>query len=95
MTDRQKLYNDAINRFGIFNQLGIAQEELAELIVALSKIIRYKANSVTVGNLIEELADVEIMISQIKISLMISETDIQTAKDAKLKRLREMLDNNA
>ena len=94
MTDRQKLYNDAINRFGIFNQLGLAQEELAELIVALSKIIRYKANPVTIGNLIEELADVEIMISQIKIGLMINETDIQTAKDLKCKRLRELLDNN-
>lgn len=54
-----KLYKQLIERFGKERQTQKAIEELAELIVALSKE--------NTANIIEEIVDVEIMIKQLKI----------------------------
>ena len=51
-------------RYGKESQLRQLQEECAELIVACSKILRNQSRSV--NNLIEELADVRVMIEQIE-----------------------------
>lgn len=51
--------------YGITPQLGILQEECAELIQAISKHLRGEPKD----NMLEEIADVEIMIDQIKILL--------------------------
>lgn len=48
--------------YGITPQLGILQEECAELIQAISKHLRGEPKD----NMLEEIADVEIMIDQIK-----------------------------
>ena len=52
------------NRYGKESQLRQLQEECAELIVACSKILRNSNRAV--NNLIEEIADVRIMIEQIE-----------------------------
>ena len=48
--------------YGIINQLNILQEECGELIQAASKYLRRKETD----GLVDEIADVEIMIAQIK-----------------------------
>lgn len=65
MTEEQKeKCLKIIEHYGFKNQLGILTEELAELIQAVSKVNR-NDDKIT-ENFIEELADVSIMIEQIK-----------------------------
>jgi len=49
--------------YGLKSQMGVCQEECAELIQAISKWYRDKAD---MDNLYEEIADVEIMLEQLK-----------------------------
>ncbi len=88
--ERKKLYKAAIEQWGYKTQLGMLMEECAELIQAAHKIIRgteewYK--------LAQEMADVEIMIEQIKFMTdwQILETRVESAKNFKLRRLQERL----
>lgn len=66
------------NHYGLNLQTKQACQELAELIVALTKGKQ--------DNIIEEIADVEIMIEQIKHLYDIPEENIQEVKEAKIKR---------
>lgn len=52
------MYEKIINHYGILQQHVVAMEEMAECIKAISKVIR---NPNAKDNLIEELADVQIM----------------------------------
>ena len=60
MTHDERITKIADN-YGLDSQLDILQEECAELIVAVSKFKRGKDTA----NIIEEIADVEIMLDQI------------------------------
>ncbi|MBF1131179.1 MAG: hypothetical protein HXL75_04075 [[Eubacterium] sulci] len=60
-------------------------EELAELIQALNKFERYEHESGFLANLIEEVADVEIMLTQVKYLLGINER-VEHAKFFKIDR---------
>lgn len=60
----KNLYNQAVNTFGTPAQIIIAMEECSELIKELSKTLRGKCN---VDNISEEIADVQIMLEQLKI----------------------------
>ena len=57
------VYLEAIKTFGALPQMVIVMEECSELQKEISKIIREKGN---LENLAEEIADVEIMIEQLK-----------------------------
>jgi hypothetical protein len=68
----KNIYEEAVNAFGSDLQKVIAIEELSELIKALTKEIRMKSVYKTgtypfILNIAEEIADVEIMLSQLKI----------------------------
>ena len=80
-----KIYDKLIKKYGIDNQLGILQEELAELIVAVS---HYKRNRKS--NIPEEIADVEIMLEQI-IQHYDMRNDIDEWKTKKLERMDRRL----
>jgi len=60
MTDRE-VCALAIKTFGVEHQLGILQEECAEVVVAVSHLRRGR---ITVKEVLSECADVEIMILQ-------------------------------
>ena len=60
------IYQWAVMRFGAHHQINKAAEELGELIQAL---IRYGNGEPVIGNVCEEIADVEIMLEQLKIIL--------------------------
>lgn len=60
------IYRQAVERFGPTHQINKAVEELGELTQAL---MRYQNDEPVIGNVAEEIADVEIMIEQLKIIL--------------------------
>lgn len=91
MTNRQALYKKAINKWSSVFQLDMLGEECLELAIAINHYKRKRKHSFT--QLMEEMADVEILLEQIKVLLCYG-TDkyaFRTAKIQKLKRLRERL----
>lgn len=83
------------NYYGIDNQVSIAQEELAELIQALSKYRR--ANDCAdvlnaFADVIEEMADVTLMLQQIRYLLVIDATDVEAAIKMKIDRQLRRID---
>ena len=80
----------AIEKYGE-RQLDQAQEELAELIVAINKHKR-NANKLTIANVIEEIADVRIMLKQVMMLLNIEEFQIKNEELYKLNRLKKRLE---
>lgn len=82
----------AVEKYGE-KQLDQAQEELAELIVAISKYKRNE-NKFTISNVIEEIADVNIMIKQVMMLLDIKEFEVKSEEIYKLNRLKKRLLNS-
>lgn len=89
--DETKICQRALEKWGLRLQLIVAIEELSELQKALCKVQR--PNQGSIDDVVEEIADVEIMIHQIRIGLGISDEAVQAVKDAKLKRVANMLDD--
>lgn len=85
----------AVDYFGKDNQLMMLAEELAELIQAISK---YKRNPSNIDSLIEEVADVEIMLEQLRIIFRKEKKKIDfgisKVKQQKTERLRQLLLSN-
>lgn len=86
-----KIHRIAIH-YGPDSQLDQTIEELAELTVAIRKFIRFKENSSRSElvnlfyNLTEEVADVEIMLEQLKYLFPIVAVDVEKIKIEKLDR---------
>ena len=83
----KRILNKAIKHYGKENQIGIAQEEAAELIQSLSKSRRGLDHNVS-----EEIADVEIMLEQLKIIFNCA-NEVKEWKKYKLNRLNERIKN--
>lgn len=73
----------AVDTWGKHHQLTICMEEMAELTKELSKNIRGQDNDLGIA---EEIADVEIMLEQLKIIFGLR-TDVENVKQEKLIRL--------
>lgn len=90
------ILDKAIEKYGE-RQLDQAQEELAELIVAISKYKRAVANNKNtdkaVINVIEEIADVNIMLKQVMMLLDIEEFEVTNIEIEKLNRLEKRLED--
>lgn len=88
------LYIRAIALWGNKAEIRQSIEELGELIVALAKRDRFK-NGSTVVDVLEEMADVEIMLEQLKMMfdypLDSLETKFDALKQQKLERLKRRL----
>lgn len=85
----------AINRFGKRHQLSVAQEELAELIQAISKYNRSLDNQFNKEKakqmIIEEMADVTIIMAQLIDITEIKQSQIDAAIKLKTLRMEERL----
>lgn len=82
-----------IDFYGKKIQSTIAMEECAELIQAISKLIRYSADKVMLGdNITEEIADVLICIEQLKLMYKIDDKAIQKWIDYKCQRQVERME---
>lgn len=78
----------AVRKFGKTAQLIMAMEEMSELIQALSKDIRGKGSR---NNISEEIADVEIMLAQLKI-IYRNANDVDDWRADKLSLLQKRID---
>ena len=78
-------YKKLIEKFGAKNQIIVAIEELSELQKELCKYLRDKTN---IRNISEEIADVEIMLEQLKL-IFENETPVSIEKEYKLARTYE------
>ena len=89
---RNKLYEKAIERWGYKAQMRMAEEESLEFAMAVHKDLR-KTSIETSQNLIEEFADLEIMMEQVEVIYGGERfrTLVEIEKLKKLKRLKNRL----
>lgn len=87
----------AIDKYGNDSQLAVAQEECAELIQAISKLNSASSSDhpgrtakVAMNNLMEETADVQIMLDQIRI--MYPSHAYDTIRAQKIARLQKRME---
>ena len=85
----EKLYKDCVEFWGIERQVRMLQEECAELILAGSHYLRGRETGL--ANLIEELADAQLMINQIK--KFVGEENVENIMDVKSDYIKEKLDS--
>lgn len=89
MTEAEKnsIYMDAIDYYGTENQALKACEECGELVRAISRAYSTGMRD----NLIEEIADVEVVVEQQMLIHGISRSDIEHVKEEKIERLRRRI----
>lgn len=87
MNDMKETCSNLIHKYGN-NQLIVAIEELSELQKELCKFFRDKFN---INNIIEELADVIIMLEQVKIYFGITDDRLNKEIEFKINRTKERL----
>ena len=88
------LYERNIQYHGIEQETTIAMEECSELIKAISKCKRYGFVDKHRDNLIEEIADVLIIINELQLIYDISNDDIENIKKYKIDRMDYRIKNN-
>ena len=90
----KQLLERVITAYGMNKQLDVAIEELSELIQAICKIKRRDSlcneSFAVKGNLAEEMADVEIILAELKL-LFDNEDNVKEWKNYKLDRLEKRL----
>lgn len=82
------VYTTAVKKCGKEHQLILCMEEMAELTKELSKNIRGSKN---ITNISEEMADVEIMLEQLRV-IFSNRSEVDTIKAEKLIRLADRLE---
>lgn len=81
---QRKICEDAIQIFGVQHQLIKAGEELAEL---GQQVLKAANGDINKGHIAEEIADVEIMLEQLKI-IFDRRVSVEAQVDSKLDRLQ-------
>ena len=79
----------ALDTYGSALQIVVMMEEMSELQKELCKYLRSKYSP---ANIAEEIADVEIMLEQMKM-LFCCADDVHDVRRRKVERLKERLDN--
>lgn len=82
------IYTTAVKKFGKEHQLVLCMEEMAELTKELSKNMRGSKN---ITNISEEMADVEIMLEQLRV-IFGNRSEVDTIKAEKLLRLADRVE---
>lgn len=91
----ENIFYHSICRYGKEPQCRQVMEECAELIQAVNKMLRYEdrpAEPEYYANLVEEIADVEIMLHQLKVMFNVSDDEVFKVKIQKAKREKERLE---
>lgn len=86
--DTVNLYKELLSRFGIEKQTLMLAEEQGELIKAINKKLRGKGDRLSI---VEEMADVVIMLQQIAQFFDIDKEEVNLIMNKKLKRTEERL----
>lgn len=85
-----KVVKEAIRHYGYDHQIMVAVEEMGELLQALSKFKRHEGD---INNIIEEIADVEIMMQQLCLMFECYE-EVVAVRRQKIERLKKRLEND-
>ena len=84
----QDIFRSAIDTYGSVMQITVVFEEMSELQKELCKYLRGSGSQ---ENIAEEIADVEIMMEQMKM-LFNWETSVLQVREKKVKRLKERME---
>lgn len=93
--ERRDIMLRAIHRYGEAAQIDMAVEEMAELTKAICKVKRAQAGAemgAAVENVVEEIADVQIMLEQLRLIFARSTDEVE---EEKLRRLLGRLNSYA
>lgn len=90
MADLDTICARASTVYDAQGQLAVLAEEASELAVAAHHVCRRREGATL--SLIEEMADVRIMMRQAELILGIDHADVEKAMDRKLARLEQRLD---
>ncbi len=85
--EAKQFFKEALELFGLDSQMDLVNEECAELIVALSHLVRGKVEKTSV---FEEVADVLVMMGQML--TIVDEEDVNVIIDMKLERAAARLE---
>jgi len=88
--EEKRLMYRAVDKWGRALQLLMAIEEMAELAKLIVKEFRHGSSPLLRANLVQEIADVEIMLDQLKV-VFNCEYEVVEGRKEKLKRLEERL----
>lgn len=97
VTETKRIFRQSLEKYGKEPQCRQTMEECAELIQAVNKMLRYEdrpAEPEYYANLVEEIADVEIMLYQLKVMFNVSDDEVFKVKIQKAKREKERLENH-
>jgi len=86
-----KTMQTALNQWGVNAQVGQTVEECAELIVALQKYVNRTPQPGMVENILDEIADVEMMLAQMRLVLGITDDTLKKRIESKFERLNYYL----
>lgn len=89
--DRQEVYAKAIEKFGEYPQIIQAVQELAELQKELTKYCLKSHDDTLISKIAEEMADVEIMLEQLKMIFKDIDFQVINFKQQKIDRLKGMV----
>ena len=90
MVSENGIYELALKKFGLEKQMIKCIEELSEL---QKELCKHSLGQGSIDHITEEIADVEIMLEQMKIGLDIGICDLDDVKSQKLSRLSGRLDS--
>lgn len=93
----ETILRKAIQRYGYINQHQVAMEECGELVQAISKFLRATTATEMLKarrGIVEEMADVQIMMDQLKIMHDISDKEMNDEYKFKLVRLNGSLEDD-
>lgn len=88
----QEILQQAIEKWGIDAQWGMVEEECMELAIEIHKAQNRGLNGSRWDKIIDELADVNIMVAQANI--MVDNDQLQSRIDYKLNRLKGRLEKS-
>ena len=97
MIDEKEILKSAVDMWGINMQKIICMEECGELIQALAKSMRpsrednLQTHAYDLGHIAEEIADVELCLTQMKIAMPDIIADIEQIKTEKIDRLKSRI----
>ena len=89
-----KTMERALDQWGLSAQVGQTIEECAELIVALTKHINRTPKPESIENILDEIADVEMMLAQMRIALNISDMALRCKIERKFEKLHGYLEDD-
>lgn len=92
MNINQDIIRQAIEKWGHVKQLAMCEEECIELALEIHKVNNREANIERWEKMIDEIADVNIMIAQA--NMIAGEKSVQARIDFKINRLKDRLEKS-